>query len=168
MVEGSSDSNINSQPSSIEDDGYSNNDLKKDSTENTSEEIQGVKLEELSQENEISSVFSNNKEDYNILHHEQVRKTYKAKFSLRLAQSLWIGLAITVGIHLCAVVAFSALLIRKPHTDDKEEYSQRIKDAISSVNETSKTLYTFLTPLATAVTGYYFSTISSENNSNDN
>ena len=93
---------------------------------------------------------------------EEQRKTYKTRISGHLAQLLWWLLGGVVVLHLLATIGFSACLIKKPASDDKEQYIERIKTAILSINEASKTLYTFLGPLATVVTGFYFA----ENNNN--
>lgn len=94
------------------------------------------------------------------------RKNYTTLISGKLAQKLWWMLGGVVFIHLIAIVCLSFLSVEKPDENDTE-HSERFEKAISNVNESSKTLYTFLTPLATAVTGYYFTTLT-DNNSNNN
>lgn len=91
------------------------------------------------------------------------RKTYVTLLAGNLAKWLWIVLLGITCVHLIAVIFFAWFFTREPATNDKEQYVERINTAISGVNETAKTLYTFLGPLATAVTGYYFSNIEKDN-----
>ncbi|RAM50198.1 MAG: hypothetical protein C6Y22_18300 [Hapalosiphonaceae cyanobacterium JJU2] len=98
----------------------------------------------------------------------EARKTYRTRVSGQLAKFLWYLLGGVVTCHMVSTIAFSWQLTQKPSADDKEQYSERIKGAISSVNEAAKTLYTFLGPLATAVTGYYFTTVGNSSNDSEN
>ncbi len=69
--------------------------------------------------------------------------------------------------NLLSTIIFSWHLIRTPAADDKEQYAERINSATANVNEASKTLYTFLGLLATAVTGYYFTSVERSNKDTD-
>jgi hypothetical protein len=93
---------------------------------------------------------------------QEYRKNYRTRLSGTLAKRLWYLLGGVVVVHVIAVIVFSWKLIEDPVTGTAEQRTERIQSAIDNVNETSKTLYTFLTPLVTAVTGYYFTTMSDE------
>jgi hypothetical protein len=98
----------------------------------------------------------------------EARKTYRTRVSGQLAKFLWYLLGGVVACHMVSTIVFSWQLTKKPSADDREQYTERIKGAISSVNEAAKTLYTFLGPLATAVTGYYFTSVESSSNDSEN
>lgn len=95
----------------------------------------------------------------------EARKNYNTLLSGTLAKVLWYTLGGVVVLHFASVIVFSWRLADKPDLNDTN-YPERVKSAIASVNDTAKTLYTFLTPLATAVTGYYFTTIGASKSSN--
>lgn len=92
------------------------------------------------------------------LHGDEMRKTLKAGMSGVLALGLWLLLGGTIIAHLTTIIVFSWHLIASPVTNDVEGQKERIDKATSNVSDTAKTLYTLLTPLATAITGYYFTT----------
>lgn len=86
-----------------------------------------------------------------------LRKNFHTRVSGELAKGLWYLLGSVVVIHLVAVVGFSWRLTHAPLPGDTDR-TERIQSAIATVGDAAKTLYAVLTPLATAVTGYYFST----------
>lgn len=96
-------------------------------------------------------------EDSVHLSHEELRKNFKVQVSGDLARRLWSLLGFVVVVHLLATIAFSWRLSNKPDIGDIEEKrTERIEKAMSTVNDTAKTLYAVLGILTTAVTGYYF------------
>jgi hypothetical protein len=90
-------------------------------------------------------------------HHAEYRKNFRARLSGDLAKGLWYLLGLTVILNLLTVIALSWRLTNPPKTGDIDR-SERIEKAVAIVDSFAKTLYAVLTPLATAVTGYYFST----------
>jgi Fe2+ transport system protein B len=124
-----------------------------------SEKQKTVTIEDASKE--IQSITPSKK---SIIVSSEERKTYRTRVAGELAQKFWGLLAFVVGLHLLSIIVFSFFLVK--NSASSEKYSEAMKNAVSNVNEASKTLYTFLGPLATAVTGYYFSSIA-ENNSKD-
>lgn len=85
------------------------------------------------------------------------RKTFKTKIAGWLAVGLWVGLIIVYLGHLTAIVYLSVLLVNPPASDDPTRL-ERFDRSFVAINDTAKTIYSFLTPLATAITSYYFVT----------
>lgn len=79
------------------------------------------------------------------------RENQKVQTAHRLAIGLWLLLGIIVVIHFGFVCCMSHGLLQA----DKEKVELG-KLGVSQINETAKTLYTLLAPLATAITGYFF------------
>ena len=77
-----------------------------------------------------------------------------------MALILWLGTGIVIGCHMYTVVDLGYQIAR---VDTDEENSQvkveNIQKSISSVDNTAKSLYTFLTPFAAAITGFFFSEV---------
>lgn len=97
---------------------------------------------------------------------EELRKNFRTLVSGRLATGLWALLGGVVTIHMIGVTHSASRLARfaTVPTANVEEASidirtQLVEDSISLIDGSAKTLYSFLAPLATAVTGYYFSAI---------
>lgn len=86
------------------------------------------------------------------------RKNRDSKVAANLALSLWIILGCVIGVHLISITVLN-IFSDKP----KEE----IELKTSNINDTAKTIYSFLTALATGVSGYYFGTVNRSNNSED-
>ena len=84
------------------------------------------------------------------------RKNLRAQASRTLAMGFWVLLALVAVAHLGTTIIFSKELFRKTEKNYAQSEIERIEKAISSVGDTAKTLYAVLAPLATAVTGYYF------------
>ena len=79
-----------------------------------------------------------------------------------LAITLWLGTATVIGSHLYTVVDLSHKLSQvKAGTTSSKEEVDNIEKSIASVESTAKTLYSFLTPFAAAVTGFFFSEVTS-------
>ena len=86
------------------------------------------------------------------------RENTKLIFSGILAGSLWITLAGVIGFHIFTVSQLSYKLAELKSV----EQDTHIKDAIAANNDTAKTLYAFLTPLAAGITGYFFNVAKSD------
>ena len=100
--------------------------------------------------------------------HEELRKNFHVRVSGELAKGLWYLLGGVVVMHLVGVTAFSWRLGNSPVPGDSEEKrTERIEKAVANVNDAAKTLYAVLTPLATAVTGYYFTLGGTSSSSDD-
>lgn len=82
------------------------------------------------------------------------RASFNLVISGVLGCSIWLFLGLVAHWHFALVQNFSQKRV-PPSTPNKEQVEQ-IDRAINDVNDTAKTLYAILTPLATAVTGYYF------------
>jgi hypothetical protein len=79
-----------------------------------------------------------------------------------LAIILWLGTATVIGSHLYTVVDLSHKLSQvKAGTGSSKEEVDNFEKSIASVESTAKTLYSFLTPFAAAVTGFFFSEVTS-------
>ena len=77
-----------------------------------------------------------------------------------LALALWTTLIITILSHLGTTVYFSNNLVASETPVELE----KVQTAVTLVNDTAKTLYSFLGTLVTAVTAYYFKTVADEGN----
>ncbi|ERN42927.1 hypothetical protein KR51_00002300 [Rubidibacter lacunae KORDI 51-2] len=86
---------------------------------------------------------------------EDRRRNYETRVSGELAYSLWITLAVVASLHAICIGILTWHLVHAPGNDE-EAINRRFDRALNEVHDTAKTIYTFLTPLATAVTGYYF------------
>jgi len=85
----------------------------------------------------------------------QWRANLKATIAGRLALSIWVLIGLITLSHLISV-AF--LWIFPPKwLDSTQNAVEQLERGAKSIDETAKTLYTFLGTLATAITGYYFS-----------
>lgn len=82
------------------------------------------------------------------------RDSFKLSVSALLAGSLWIFLGIIALSHVQASGEFSRKIANLPEQDSAKV--DQIQKAALSFNDTAKTLYALITPLATAVTGYFF------------
>ncbi|MBH8561354.1 hypothetical protein I8748_04035 [Nostoc sp. CENA67] len=104
---------------------------------------------------------------------QEWRDSFKLIVSAALALSLWIFLGGIAVLHFQVSREFSRKIADLPVQDNAKV--NQIEKAALSVNDTAKTLYALITPLATAVTGYFFaasssatSLIKSEKNTEDN
>jgi hypothetical protein len=94
-------------------------------------------------------------------------KTFHTRVSGELARGLWYLLGLVVVLHMISVIGFSWRLTDTPTAGDTDR-TERIETAIATVSDAAKVLYAVLTPLATAVTGYYFSTGGDSDSERDN
>ena len=88
------------------------------------------------------------------------RKNRNNQVASFLAIFLWFTLIITILSHLGSTVYFSHYLVASETTVEIE----KVQTAVTLVNDTAKTLYSFLGTLVTAVTAYYFKTVADEVN----
>ncbi|WP_414545095.1 hypothetical protein [Nostoc sp. CCY0012] len=123
---------------------------------------ESVNLEETTKK--FGSFAGSSKDKFSLV---EERKNYRTLVSGDLAKFLWRLLGFVVCANLVSTILFSWQLIQTPAADDREQYAERINSATANVNEASKTLYTFLGPLATAVTGYYFTSVERSNKDSD-
>ncbi|MDJ0729953.1 MAG: hypothetical protein QNJ33_08170 [Crocosphaera sp.] len=79
-----------------------------------------------------------------------------------LAVALWAVLIFTIVYHLISTVKFSNYLVDSNTPIELE----KVQTAVTLVDDTAKTLYSFLGTLVTAVTAYYFKTVADEVNNN--
>ena len=77
-----------------------------------------------------------------------------------LALALWATLIFTIVYHLMSTVKFSNNLVDSETPVELE----KVQTAVTLVDDTAKTLYSFLGTLVTAVTAYYFKTVADEGN----
>ena len=77
-----------------------------------------------------------------------------------LALALWATLIFTIVYHLMSTVKFSNYLVDSETPVELE----KVQTAVTLVDDTAKTLYSFLGTLVTAVTAYYFKTVADEGN----
>lgn len=99
--------------------------------------------------------------------------SFKLIVSAVLALSLWIFLVGIALLHFQVSCEFSRKISNLLVEDNAKV--EQIEKAVLSINDTAKTLYALITPIATAVTGYFFaasgsatSVIKSEKNLEDN
>jgi hypothetical protein len=85
---------------------------------------------------------------------EEWRNSFKLIVSALLAVSLWGFLGVIAFRHFQA----SSELSRQLAATDSQDNGKidNIEKAFTGINDTAKTLYTLITPLATAITGYFF------------
>jgi hypothetical protein len=88
------------------------------------------------------------------------RDSVKLIVSAFLAVSLWSFLGMIAFRHFQASLEFSQKLAETAPSDN--DTASRIEKASTGVNDTAKTLYTLITPLATAITGYFFAASGSQ------
>ena len=98
---------------------------------------------------------------------KEFRENLKAGMSGVLALGLWLLLGSIVVAHVAATITFSWELVKSSNANGTGKGNEQVEKATSLVGDTAKTLYSFLTPLATAVTGYYFTTRASSDSLND-
>lgn len=82
---------------------------------------------------------------------EDQRRNYETRISGRLAFSLWLALGAIAILHVIGIGILTYQLVRIPTLDKTR--SRQFDRAFGEVHDTAKTIYTFLTLLATAVTG---------------
>lgn len=104
-----------------------------------------------------------------------MRRNFRTRVSGRLALGLWSLLGAVVFIHIIGISYSAIQLSRKVgfqtvslNEDDVSLRKQVVDDSVGMINDAVKTLYSFLTPLATAVTGYYFSAVETDESEPEN
>lgn len=85
---------------------------------------------------------------------QEWRDSFKLVVSAFLALSLWFFLGTIAFSHFQASCELSRKIANLPEQDNAKV--DQIQKAALSFNDTAKTLYALITPLATAVTGYFF------------
>ena len=80
------------------------------------------------------------------------RKNYRLYVAGGLAAILWLSLLGVIVYHCFSTFYFSRQLSQLK----TEEESSSVKEAIQMSQETAQSIYTFLTPLAAAVTAFFF------------
>jgi hypothetical protein len=80
------------------------------------------------------------------------RKNYRLYVAGGLAGILWLSLLGVIAYHCFSTFHFS----RRLSELKTEEESSSVKEAIQMNQETAQSIYTFLTPLAAAVTAFFF------------
>jgi hypothetical protein len=80
------------------------------------------------------------------------RKNYRLYVAGGLAAILWLSLLGVIAYHCFSTFYFSRQLSQLK----TEEKSSSVKEAIQMSQETAQSIYTFLTPLAAAVTAFFF------------
>ncbi|MCZ8240619.1 MULTISPECIES: hypothetical protein [Microcystis] len=87
---------------------------------------------------------------------------FKLLISGLMAIILWSGTATVIGFHLGVVIQLSNKISGvQPGTQSSKEEVDNIQKGITSVDSTAKSLYSFLTPFAAAVTGFFFNEVTS-------
>ena len=100
---------------------------------------------------------------------DEKRKNFRTWVAGALAIGLWGLLGVVVLIHIVGVACAARSLASTIHSsetlteDSVQLKTQVVEESVGLVDNSSKTLYAFLTPLATAITGYYFSTVEAAN-----
>jgi hypothetical protein len=101
------------------------------------------------------------------------RHNFNTKVAGSLARWLWLGLLTTAGLQILSIclISFASLGIFNLNINLKaikeQEVQSRVDKAATLINDSSKTIYTFLGPIATAVTAFYFSGLGSSSKTND-
>jgi hypothetical protein len=84
-----------------------------------------------------------------------------------------LGLLATAGLQILSIclISFASLGIFNLNINlkaiEEQEVQSRVDKAATLINDSSKTIYTFLGPIATAVTAFYFSGLGSSSKTND-
>ena len=93
---------------------------------------------------------------------EFIKKTNTA-IAGGLAISLWVMLVITVVWHIWSI----SQLNQKFWSDTNKLSDAQVKmeKSLSAISDTAKTLYAVITPIAVTITGFYFQTSSSSDDS---
>ena len=89
---------------------------------------------------------------------EAIAKNTKPIVAAFLALGLWTMLALAMVWNGACVTWLSAKLVNLDYKDKEiSEQKERVINAtLSNINDTAKTLYAILAPLATAVSAYYY------------
>jgi hypothetical protein len=101
------------------------------------------------------------------------RHNFNTKVAGSLAKWLWLGLLATAGLQILSIclISFASLGIFNLNINlkaiEEQEVQSRVDKAATLINDSSKTIYTFLGPIATAVTAFYFSGLGSSSKTND-
>ena len=101
------------------------------------------------------------------------RHNFNTKVAGSLATWLWIGLLFTAFSQIVSIffISFASLGIFNLNINlkaiEEQEVQSRVDKAATLINDSSKTIYTFLGPIATAVTAFYFSGLGSSSKTND-
>ena len=102
--------------------------------------------------------------DTQAISEEDKRKNYKVQVTGILALLLWVVLGTVVIANIASVIFLAERLSSGKELGDASNAKiERIEKAVVMINDTAKTMYSFLTTLATAVTGYYFTTKDDDN-----
>ncbi|GCA84075.1 hypothetical protein MiHa_02044 [Microcystis aeruginosa NIES-2522] len=120
----------------------------------------------------LDEVSEFDKPDTDISPPEQ-RRNFNTRVAGFLATWLWIGLLFTAFSQIVSIffISFASLGIFNLNINLKaikeQEVQSRVDKAATLINDSSKTIYTFLGPIATAVTAFYFSGLGSSSKTND-
>lgn len=89
---------------------------------------------------------------------EEWRKSFKLIFAASLATGTWIVIGSTLYSQLESSRKFANEIVSENAraTPLNHEKISNIKDAQDMVDRTSSSIYALLTPIATAITGYFF------------
>lgn len=104
---------------------------------------------------------------------ENQRHNFNTKIAGSLATWLWRGLLFTAVSQIVSIflISFASLGIFNLNINlkaiEEQEVQSRVDKAATLINDSSKTIYTFLGPIATAVTAFYFSGLGSSSKTND-
>lgn len=90
------------------------------------------------------------------------RANFKLYVAGGLAISLWVSLIVVMFFNIFTINQLSQKLATIS-SNEQSNQATYIKDAIAANNDTAKTLYTFLTPLAAGITGYFWGEAKKEN-----
>lgn len=91
---------------------------------------------------------------YDVSEYEEKRRNLKLKVAGGLAVSLWLVLLSAVIFQCYSGFVYSNQLTKLEPSAD----SAHIENAIQVTKEAAQDVYTFLTPLATAITAFFFGT----------
>ncbi|MFM7477469.1 MAG: hypothetical protein ACKO2T_17635, partial [Microcystis aeruginosa] len=111
----------------------------------------------------LDEVSEFDKPDTDISSPEEQRRNFNTRVAGFLAKWLWIGLLTTAGSQIFSIclISFASLGIFNLNINlkaiEEQEVQSRVDKAATLINDSSKTIYTFLGPIATAVTAFYFS-----------
>ena len=90
-------------------------------------------------------------------YHPEPNSKLKLWISGIMAGVLWIGTGAVIGCHLYSITDLGYKLSQvEAGTANSKEKVANFQISISAVDGTAKGLYSFLTPFAAAVTGFYF------------
>ncbi len=97
---------------------------------------------------------------------EDKRQTFNTYLAGGLAILLWSSLVTVVILHYISASSISQRIFDES-SSSLEEIESKVDKASALIDDTAKTIYSFLGPITAAITGFYYRNVSSRSNLSD-